>query len=97
MTTTYAHVPTSHASKYLVQLSKHWSHRFPDLTYTPERAEIPLPLGPCVLSASADALEISVSAESAADLPRVQQIVVDHLLRFAHREELVVHWKPLTD
>lgn len=88
-----AHVLTNSASKYLVQLSKHWSHRFPDLTYTPERADIPLPLGPCVLEAGENALDITISAGTAEDLARMEQVVAEHLLRFAHREELVIDWR----
>ena len=84
---------TANASKYLVQLSKHWSHRFPDLIYTAERADIPLPLGPCVLAANAEALEITLSARSSEDLARMEQVVAEHLLRFAHRETLAFDWE----
>ena len=92
MISSHARAATPHASKYLVQLSKHWSHRFPELTYTPERADVPLPLGPCTLEASADALDITVAAQSDADLARLQQVVAEHLLRFAHRETLAIDW-----
>ena len=91
-----AHVTTPNASKYLVQLSKHWSHRFPDLTYTADRADIPLPLGPCVLAADAEALNITVSAASYEDLARLETVVAEHLLRFAHRETLTLDWKTAT-
>lgn len=92
MITSRAHVTTPNASKYLVQLSKHWRHRFPELTYTNDRADIPLPLGPCVLEASDDALDITVSGASEADVERLQQVAAEHLLRFAHRETLEVDW-----
>ena len=88
-----ARIVTAHASKYLVQLSKHWSHRFPRLTYTPERADIPMPLGPVVLEAHSDVLEATVSAESAEDLDRAEQVLAEHLRRFAFREELTIAWK----
>jgi hypothetical protein len=91
--TSHAHVPTASGGKYLVQLSKHWSHRFPDLTYTADRADIPLPAGPCVLEARDDAIDLTVSAGSEEDLARLEQVVADHLKRFAHREELQIDWR----
>ena len=45
-----AKIETAHAGKYLVQLAKHWSHRFPDLTWNDTRAEIPFPIGNCVFT-----------------------------------------------
>jgi hypothetical protein len=93
MITAHAQVPTPFARKYLTQLSKHWSHRFPALTYTAERADIPLPLGPCVLEASDDKLELTVSAATPTDAERMQQVVADHLRRFAHREILTIDWR----
>ena len=92
MLTTHAHVPTAHASKYLVQLSKHWSHKFADLVYTAERADIPLPGAPCVLVANASGLDITLRSDSPDTLVRVQSVVADHLRRFAHREELAIAW-----
>ena len=87
-----ATIATAHASKYLVQLSKHWSHRFPALTYSPERADIPLPMGPVVLEARADALEATVSANDAEGLARAEKVLDEHLRRFAFREDLAIEW-----
>lgn len=92
MITSQASVATPHASKYLVQLSKHWSHRFPSLSYTAERAEIPLPMGPCTLEATPERLDITVSAASEEDVSRLRQVVADHLQRFAHKEPLALAW-----
>ncbi|MCB8821832.1 DUF2218 domain-containing protein [Microvirga rosea] len=85
-------VRTEHASKYLTQLSKHWSHRFPDLTYNAERADIPLPNGPCILEAGPDHLRITLSGASEEGISRMEQVVADHLLRFAFREPLEIVW-----
>ncbi len=94
MITLQASVATEHAAKYLVQLSKHWSHKFPDLTYTAERADIPLPGAPCVLLADASGLDITLLSDTSETLSRVQSAVADHLKRFAHREELTIDWAP---
>ena len=86
------HVQTTNASKYLLQLSKHWSHRFPDLTYDKNRSDVPLPGGPCVLEASATGLDVTLSTETEADATRLEQVVAEHVKRFAFREELTFDW-----
>ena len=85
-------VPTANASKYLTQLSKHWSHRFPDLTYSAERADIPLPGGPCVLQANAQALQITIDALDEATTDKLEGVVAEHVRRFAFREDLDFQW-----
>lgn len=92
MLTSHAFVATAHAQKYLVQLSKHWAHKFDTLTYTEERVEIPFPAGPCTLSATTSGLNITLRSDSSEALARMQLAVADHLKRFAHREDLVVTW-----
>ena len=88
-----ARVKTDKASKYLVQLSKHWSHRFPTLTYTAERADVPLPAGPAVLLAGDGELEATVTADDEAALARVEQVVEEHVKRFGFREALEFEWR----
>ena len=88
-----ARVRTANASKYLVQLSRHWSHRFPSLTYTPERADVPMPAGPAVLLAREDELEATVTADDEASLARVEQVMEEHVKRFGFREALEFEWR----
>lgn len=97
MSVATARVPTAHARKYLTQLSKHWSHRFPDLTYTAETARIPLPDGPTRLAADDQALDIRIEAVDAETRERLQGVVADHLKRFAFREELAFDWTAEAD
>ena len=87
-----ARVQTPNASKYLVQLSKHWSHRFPDLTYDVARAEIPLPGGPLLLEAEADTLQMIVRSPARESLARMQEVVTEHLKRSAFRQPREVSW-----
>ncbi|WP_062112579.1 DUF2218 domain-containing protein [Aureimonas sp. AU40] len=84
-------VPTAHASRYLQQLCKHWAHKFP-VEFTPEHGEIKLPSGVTVLDASAEALSITLRTEEAGSLDQLEQVVADHIVRFAFREDLVFDW-----
>jgi len=86
-----AEIPTAAASRYLQQLCKHWSHKFP-VEFTPTHGEITLPFGACVLDADQEALKVSLSAADAASLPRFQEVVEEHIKRFAFRETLTFPW-----
>lgn len=82
-------VRTANASKYLQQLCKHWSHRFPDLTFTPHAGRIPFSADSvCMLEADGEALTMKISAPDDASAQRLQSVVFEHLKRFAFREEL---------
>jgi len=90
MTTASARVPTAHASRYLQQLCKHWSHKFP-VSFTPRNGRIELPLGVCILDADEDGL--GVLLDTAADqLTRMEDVVAEHINRFAFKEDLRFDW-----
>lgn len=93
MDTTQARLRTQNGSKYLQQLCKHWSHKFP-VEFTPERGRIDLGEGRiCAMEASPDALIVRASADDAAGLPRLEGVIADHIKRFAFKEELVFEWE----
>jgi uncharacterized protein len=85
-------VETEHASRYLQQLCKHWSHKFA-VEFSPTEGRIDLGEGR-VVDLRADDASLTVEVE-AAELPRMEQVVVDHIVRFAFRENLVFDWKPV--
>jgi hypothetical protein len=87
-------VPTAHASRYLQQLCKHWSHKFA-VEFTPEHGMIPFDATRrCTLDASPEHLALRIDAADDATLERTQGAVIDHLKRFAFREELSeVRWE----
>lgn len=86
---TRAEIPTAHASRYLQQLCKHWSHRF-DVTFTPLVGRIPFAAdSACTLEADSDGLKLTLVTPDAPSNTRLQSVVFDHLKRFAFREELV--------
>jgi hypothetical protein len=91
--TVTATVPTANASRYLQQLSKHWSHKF-DVTFDAEKSAIAFPMGALRMEAQADALVVTLDPAPEADIDRFKQVVADHLDRFAFKEApLAFDWK----
>ncbi|MAE88566.1 MULTISPECIES: DUF2218 domain-containing protein [Salipiger] len=76
---------TPNASKYLQQLCKHFEHKVA-VVFDESEGRAALPPGPALLSASAEALLVEISARTEADLERARFIIDDHLKRFAFRE-----------
>ena len=88
----HARVITDKASRYMVQLAKHWSHKF-EVRYDETSAFFPLPLGTCRMSAHPDGLDITIEAIDLEGLARLEDVVARHLDRFAFREgELKYDW-----
>lgn len=89
-------VTTASASRYLQQLCKHWGHKF-EVTFDPKVGRVALPFGPVEMMATDEALEVICRIEGEGDIERMQQVVADHVNRFAHREgELAFDWHPLS-
>jgi hypothetical protein len=88
-----AKIETAHAGKYLVQLAKHWSHRFPDLTWNETRADIPFPAGQCVFTSKENVLAIALTVPDEETASRLENVVAEHLKRFAFRESLEIVWQ----
>lgn len=80
-----AQVPTTHASRYLQQLCKHWSHKF-EVEFDAEQGVIAFPMGPIRMAAGAEALTVAIEPQEGVDVERFKQVVADHLDRFAFRE-----------
>ena len=90
-----AHVATSHASRYLQQLCKHWAHKL-DVSFTPEQGSVIFPRdirgadwpgdATLKLRALADGLECRLTASDPAQLAALEGAVARHLDRFAFRE-----------
>ena len=89
-----ARIPTASASRYLQQLCKHWSHKFA-VEFTPEKGAIPFAADRrCLLEATPDHLALRIETADEASLERMEGVVVDHLKRFAFREELgAIAWQ----
>lgn len=90
-----ATIATAHASRYLQQLCKHWSHKLV-VEFTPEQGRVELP-GGAVTTMQADAagLGVRIEAPEAETLERMKGVVMNHLDRFAFREApLAADWQP---
>lgn len=89
-------IPTAAASKYLQQLCKHWSHKFA-VEFTPEKGRVPFaPDRICDFAATSDTLTLRIEAPDDETLARTERVVIDHLKRFAFREDLGnVQWSRL--
>lgn len=89
MPTSTARVPTVNGRRYVTQLGKHWSHKFA----VEEQADgaTLIPFGPgrlCRLAADDEGIDIRIDTPDPADLPRLREVVISHLARFAFRETL---------
>jgi len=95
MLVSQAIVPTASASRYLQQLCKHWGHKF-EVTFDATAGHVALPFGPVELTATDDALEVVCRIEGEGGLARMQDVVAEHINRFAHREgALAFDWQPV--
>lgn len=93
--TSIAHVPTTSGSRYLQQLSKHWSHNL-DVQFTEQHSRIIFPKDARGANWSADAvvtmdaqpetLDVTIEASSPEHLEALKGAVARHIDRFAFRE-----------
>jgi uncharacterized protein len=97
MPVSQAQVSTASASRYLQQVCKHWSHKFA-VEFTPEKGHIPFADGRvCDLEATPETLTMRAQAPDVEALERLQRVVVEHVKRFAFREDLGdVQWTRTT-
>ncbi len=100
-----ARVPTAHASRYLQQLCKHWSHNLA-VEFTAERGTIVFPRdargadwagdGLVTFTAEPAALVCRIDASEAGQLTGLEGALARHLDRFAFREApLPFDWRPI--
>lgn len=90
-----ARVPTTHASKYLQQLCKHWQHNLA-VEFTADHGTVTFPKdargadwpgdGLVTFNAEADALTVRIDASVEGQLEGLEGAVARHLDRFAFRE-----------
>lgn len=95
MASAIATVPTTHASRYLQQLCKHWQHNL-TVEFTPEHGTVAFPKDArgaawardalVTFDAGADALSVRIDASSAEHVEAMKDVVARHLDRFAFRE-----------
>ncbi len=86
-----AYVATGVASKYLIQLCKHFGHKVA-VDYDESRGRVDFPFGTCRLTADEAGLSIDCETPDHSTTERIRNVVSDHLERFAWREKPTVEW-----
>lgn len=103
MTNSSVRVPTAHASRYLQQLCKHWSHNLA-VAFDETKGTVTFPRnargadwpgdGKLEMRAGVDALECRLDASAPGQLEALKGAVARHLDRFAFREApLAFDWR----
>ena len=77
---------TNNAGKYIQQLCKHFAHKI-EVEYDAESGRCALPTGPATLRSENGTLRIEITGATGDDLERARQIIDNHLVRFAFRED----------
>lgn len=77
---------TPHASKYLQQLCKHFSHKT-EVTFDATSGMAALSQGPATMAADDTALTIEITAKDTEGLGKARHVIDAHLARFAFRED----------
>ncbi|MEZ0169153.1 DUF2218 domain-containing protein [Microvirga sp. TS319] len=92
MVSTEAEVATANASRYLQQLSKHWSHKFV-VTFDETKSTIIFAEDrKAELTAAPDRLRIRLRVPDEETRDRMRRVLEEHLNRFAFREALEYRW-----
>lgn len=87
-----AHAKTPHARRYMIQLAKHWSHRW-EVEFDDVQARIALPGGVARMTAGPETLDVDLETDDPTGVERFEQVFTEHLMRFAFREpDLKLDW-----
>lgn len=89
--TTRTTIATPHASRYLQQLCKHWSHKA-KADFTPAAGTVTFETWQVAMQATDGALDVTVTVQNADEMARMQDVVTSHLQRFATQETLSAAW-----
>ncbi len=89
----FTKIETENASRYLQQLCKHFAHKVA-VDYDSARGRVEMPPGLCMLVAENGALSFFCQSREPKGLEVMQYIVVEHLEKFAWREDITIAWEP---
>lgn len=93
MSVSTAIIRTDNAESYVRKLGQHWSHRF-TVVFDGDKSscQIELPNTLCELAAKSGALWVRLTTETDAEITRIENVVEEHINRFAFREQLEFSW-----
>ncbi len=89
---THSTVKTQHGIAYTRRLCKHFAHKIP-ASVENDLGRIEFPFGVCTIESDEHHMFIKVELENTDDAARAEQVVGDHLIRMANRDEPEVLWK----
>jgi hypothetical protein len=90
---TIAFVLTSRPERYIKQLVSHFGNKV-KTELTEEGGRLQFDFGVCDLKAAPTGIELIGTAEDAAQLETLKDVVGRHLVRFGMNDELAVLWTP---
>src|SRR5882757_7438377 len=96
MTVSTALVPTDRPARYLKQLVSQLGHKAVTQHSSDDQGTVMLSRGSCLLTATPYGLSLVATAVDAERLAQVQEVVAQHLVRFAGQEEVSVDWSEPT-
>ena len=88
-----AFVLTSRPERYIKQLLSHFGNKV-ETELTDEGGRLQFDFGVCDLKAAPNGIELIGTAEDAAQLAILKDVVGRHLIRFGANDELTVSWTP---
>lgn len=88
-----ASLRTDHANRYLEMLCRHFGRRL-KVTFDNHTGQVEFPFGRCALSADDRRLKLVATAASRGDLDKVEEVIANHLERYAFREHPQLEWHP---
>jgi len=87
-----AQIATQQASRIAKRLLNHWKHKF-EVKENDQFLQIFFPDALITLTPATEFLQVNIEAQSEdLNLERVQQVVLDHLIRMG-QEELTASWQ----
>ena len=90
---TSAFVVTSRPERYIKQLVSHFGNKV-KTELTDQGGRLEFDFGVCDLKAAPTGIELIATAEDAAQLDTLKDVVGRHLVRFGTNDELAVSWTP---
>lgn len=89
---TQAHIATEQGTRIAKRLLNHWKHKF-EVAENATHLQIFMPTATVDLKPELAYLTVEITAQDAnTDLPRLEQVVLDHLIRMGS-EELTAEWQ----
>ncbi len=91
------HIATDNGASYIGKLCRHFVHKI-ETAYTTDSGRAVFPGGGiCDMLAKDGELIFIISAADRTGADKIKGVIERHLLKFAYRENLEIHWEEETD